>query len=121
MATNWPPAPGTYPAWPPIELHLTWLSYSDIQTAIDDLLRRGFTRDNPTSTENNTYFKSVRCDEGHPCSGIMIVSPDGLRRYPFAYCTGATHKSALVLWVVGISHVDGSNCYDLGWGSGVIT
>lgn len=120
MATNWPPTPGTYPAWPPVEIPTTWLSFSSIQVAIDILQEYGFTRANPTAAENNAFFKQVRCDDGHPASGIMIVSPGGLR-YPFAYCTGATHKSALVLWVVGISHVDGSNCYDLGWGSGVIT
>jgi hypothetical protein len=78
----------------------------------------GFTRANPTALENNTLFKGARCDEGHPCQGIMIVSPGGLR-YPFAYCTGATHKSALVLWIVGYTGA-GEPSYDLGWGSGAI-
>lgn len=116
MATNWPPV--SHPTWPPVEIHANWLSFSDIQTGIDYLQREGFTRANPTAQENQDYFRQVRCDEGHPCSGIMIVSPLGVR-YPIAYCTGATHKSALVLWVVGLDAA-GQPCYDLGWGSGVI-
>lgn len=119
MATNWPPPSGSYPAWPPAELNTSWLSFSDIQTGIQVLQEKGFTRSNPTATENNNFFKNVRCDEGHPCSGIMIVSPGGLR-YPFAYCTGATHKSALVLWIVGMDSLN-NPCYDLGWNSGAIT
>lgn len=79
----------------------------------------GFTKANPTAAENNAYFKNVRCDEGHPCSGIMLVSPGGAR-YPFAYCTGAVHKSALVLWVVGYDE-GGNPVYDIGWNSGVIS
>jgi hypothetical protein len=114
MATNWPPAPGTYPSWPPAELGISWLSFSDIQAGITYLLQAGFTKANPTSAENNAFFKNVRCDHGDPTQGIMIVSPGGLR-YPFAYCTGANHRSALVLWEVG------NGSYDLGWGSGVIT
>ena len=116
MATNWPPAAGTYPAWPPAELGTNWLSFSDIQTGISILQAAGFTWANPTAQENNAIFKNVRCDEGHPCSGIMIVSPGGIR-YPIAYCTGATHKSALVLWIVGYDSL-GQPCYDLGWNSG---
>lgn len=93
------------------------MSFADIQTGVDVLQGMGFTRANPTVAENNLYFKNVRCDEGHPCSGIMVVSPGGVR-YPFAYCTGATHKSALVLWVVGIDELTGLLSYDLGWNSG---
>ena len=119
MATNWPPAAGTYPSWPPVEIRAEWLSFSNVQAGIAYLQGEGFTRANPTTAENNTFFKQVRCDEGHPCSGIMIVSPDGLRRYPFAYCTGADHKSALVLWIVGYD-AQGQPCYDLGWNSGII-
>ena len=118
MATNWPPTPGTYPAWPPVELGTGWLSFADIQTGIAVLQELGFTRSNPTAQENQTYFKNVRCDEGHPCSGIIVVSPGGLR-YPIAYCTGATHKSALVLWDVSGGTVPGGS-YDLGWNSGAI-
>lgn len=118
MATNWPPASGTYPAWPPIEIATTWLSFSDIQTGISVLQEYGFTFENPTAPENQLYFRNVRCDEGHPTQGIMIVSPNGLR-YPFAYCVGATHKSALVLWVVGYTGA-GDPCFDLGWNSGVV-
>ncbi len=113
MATNWPPTP-TYPPWPPVETGE--VRFSDIQTGIRTFQEAGFTRENPTAQENNTYFKGIRCDESHPCQGIMLVSPSGLR-YPFAYCTGATHKSALVLWIVGYDHM-GQPCYDLGWGSG---
>lgn len=119
MAQNWPPTPGTYPAWPPEELNTNWLSFATIQLAIDFLRVNGFTRANPTAQENNAFFKQVRCDHGDPASGIMIVSPQG-RRYPFAYCTGADHKSALVLWVVGYDAL-GNPVYDLGWGSGEIT
>lgn len=120
MATNWPPAPGSYPAWPPVELATTWLSFSDIQAGIAYLREAGFTRANPTAQENNAFFKNVRCDEGHPCSGLMLVSPGGLR-YPIAYCTGATHKSALVLWVVGVDVLTGLPSYDLGWSSGAVS
>ena len=116
MATNWPPV--SFPAWPPAEFNTSWLSFSDIQAGIAVLQAAGFASANPTAAENNSFFKNVRCDEGHPCSGIMIVSPGGLR-YPIAYCTGAVHKSALVLWVVGYDAL-GQPCYDLGWNSGVI-
>ncbi len=116
MATNWPPTGA--PAWPPAELNTAWLSFSDIQTGIAFLQAEAFARANPTASENQTYFRNVRCDEGHPCSGVMIVSPLGVR-YPFAYCTGATHKSALVPWVVGITGT-GEAVYDLGWNSGDI-
>ena len=118
MATNWPPT-AAYPAWPPAEINADWLSFADIQTGAAFLLGLGWTKANPTAQENQTFFKNVRCDEGHPCSGIMLVSPLGVR-YPFAYCTGATHKSALVLWVVGYDGA-GQPCYDLGWNSGSIT
>lgn len=118
MATNWPPT-NPYPTWPPPEMQADTFKFSDVMTGITMLQALGFTRANPTAEENRQFFRNVRCDEGHPCQGIMIVSPSGLR-YPFAYCTGATHKSALVLWVVGISAVDGSPSYDLGWNSGEI-
>lgn len=117
MATNWPPTV-SYPSWPPAELEVSWLSFSTIQVGVDILQRYGFTRDNPTSQENQDFFKNVRCDENHPCSGIILISPLGVR-YPIAYCTGANHKSALVLWIVGYDSV-GEPCYDLGWGSGEI-
>lgn len=120
MATDWPPASGTYPSWPPQEIPCGGrLEFSDIQTGIAFLQRLGFTRANPTAQEKQKYFpNSLRCDHGDPCSGIILVSPGGLR-YPFAYCTGATHKSALVLWDVSHGEVPGG-CYDLGWGSGVM-
>src|SRR5512137_629272 len=95
MAQNWPPT-AAYPPWPPPEYGASWVSYSSLQVGIRSLRDFGFTNVNPTAQENKDYFRQVRCDEDHPCNGIMLVSPDGLRRYPFAYCTGATHKSALV-------------------------
>lgn len=117
MATNWPPT-NPYPSWPPPEFHADWVAFSTLQVGIKSLQDLGFTYANPTPQENNNYFRQVRCDEGHPCQGIMVISPDGTRRYPFAYCTGATHKSALVLW----AGYDANNnpCYDLGWNSGVL-
>ena len=114
MATNWLPA--NAPSWPPADFGTTWLSASDARSLIKILVEKGFTKANPTAQENNAYFKQVKCDEDHPCSGIMVVSPSGVR-YPFAYCTGATHKSLLVLWVVGYD-AQGQPCYDLGWNSG---
>lgn len=93
----WPPPSGNYPAWPPVECNVTRLEASDIVALISVLTEFGFTRANPTAQENNLYFRGVRCDENHPTQGIMIVSPLGVR-YPFAYCTGATHKQLLVLW-----------------------
>lgn len=118
MATNWPPT-ASYPTWPPVELPISQMKFANIQVGIEILTDLGFTKANPTAQENQDYFKNVRCDEGHPCSGIMIVSPLGVR-YPFAYCTGATHKSALVLWIIGYD-VNNNPCYDLGWNSGAIT
>lgn len=115
MATNWPPIV-TYPIWPPAEMPTSQLVYSDIISAIRELRSLGYSTANPTASENNSFFKNVRCDEGHPANGIMLVSPLGVR-YPFAYCTGATHKSALVLWIVGYDSL-GNPCYDLGWNSG---
>lgn len=117
MATNWPPS-NQYPVWPPVEIG-TEIRFSSIQAGINLLIEYGFTRANPTAQENNAYFKNVRCDEGHSCQGIMMVSPLGVR-YPFAYCMGATHKSGLVLWDISKGKVSGS-VYDLGWNSGVIT
>lgn len=116
MATNWPPA--SFPAWPPVELETNYLSFSSIRVGIASLIAEGFTWANPTAQENNDYFRQVRCDEGHPCQGIMIISPLGVR-YPFAYCTGATHKSALVLWEVGRTSAN-EPVYDLGWDSGAV-
>jgi len=117
MATNWPPT-NPYPAWPPAELHSDHLSFSDIKTGINYLKKLGFTSATPTTAENNLYFSGVRCDHGHLCNGIMVVSPLGVR-YPFAYCRTAAHRSALVLWIVGYDGVNPT--YDLGWDSGNMT
>lgn len=103
--------------WPPTDPYPSWLSFSTLQGAALYFAEHGFTLENPTAQENQSYFKQVRCDHGDPCSGLMLVSPGGLR-YPVAYCTGATHKSALMLWVVGYD-AQGQPCYDLGWGSGL--
>lgn len=119
MAQNWPPAAGTYPSWPPAELGIQILIFSDLQTGINLLRSYGFTKANPTTAENTAFFRQVRCDHGDPCQGVMIVSPTGIR-YPFCYCTGADHKSALVLWSIGPDS-SGNPIYDLGWGTGVIT
>lgn len=116
VAQNWPPLSVLYPPWPPAELDTTWLSFSDIQSGLDFFLDHGFVLANPTAQENQTFFRQVRCDQGDPCSGIILVSPLGLR-YPIAYCTGANHKSALVLWDVSGGTVPGGS-YDLGFGSG---
>jgi len=112
MAANWPPAAGTYPAWPPAELKSTRLEVSSLPVAISLLQTYGFTRRNPTAAENSAFFRNVRCDHGDPCQGIMIVSPGGLA-YPFAYCTGATHKAALAPYVVGYN-TGGNPQYELG-------
>ncbi len=116
MASNWPPA--TFPEWPPEEAEAEAMFFATIQDGIAVLQGLGFTRANPTAAENNLYFKQVRCDHNDPCQGIMIVSPSGIR-YPFAYCTGANHKSALVLWDVS-NGTEPNPCYDLGWNSGAI-
>lgn len=118
VATNWPPASGTYPSWPPVELGVSWVSFSSVQVGIDVLRELGFTRANPTAQENQAFFRNVRCDHGDQTNGIMIVSPLGVR-YPFAYCVGANHKAALVLWIVGYDNL-GQPCYDLGYWSGNI-
>lgn len=117
MSENWPPT-YPYPTWPPEELGVVWFSFSSIQAGISALLEYGFTKANPTALENQNYFQGVRCDENHPCSGMIVVSPMGLR-YPIAYCTGATHKSCLVPWNIN-TDPDTPPCYDLGWNSGVI-
>lgn len=121
MATSWPPAAGSYPAWPPVEIPCGGrLEFADIQSGVNLLLRLGFTKANPSAQERQLYFpNNLRCDHGDPCNGLMLVSPQGLR-YPFAYCTGANHKAALVLWDVSHGEVPGGS-YDLGWGSGVLT
>jgi hypothetical protein len=94
---NWPPTAGTYPDWPPVEIPTTRLECATIQDLVNELQRWGFTRELPTAQERNTFFRNVQCDEGHSTNGVMAQSPQG-RRYPFAYCVGATHKQLLVLW-----------------------
>lgn len=95
MPTNWPPA--TAPAWPPQELGTTWFSAATLRDLIQELLTAGFTQAAPTSAENNTFFKSARCDHGHQVVGRMIISPAGVR-YPFAICNNSGHRDLLVLW-----------------------
>lgn len=95
MPTNWPPP--TAPAWPPLEIGASWFSTATLSVLVATLQELGFTHEAPTPDENNEYFKQVKCDEGHPCAGRMLISPSGTR-YPIAYCTGAAHKDILVLW-----------------------
>ena len=93
---NWPPA--SYPTWPPA-IFGGRLECSDIRALAEVLKEYGFTLDIPTPAENTQYFpNSVRCDEGHQTRGRMVVSPDGLTRWPFAVCNNAQHQQFLVLW-----------------------
>jgi len=96
MPLNWPPPDA--PPWPPPEISDTWLSCSNLKVLIAVALEAGFTHEQPTPQENNLYFKDARCDHGDKVTGRMIVSPDGLRRYPFAMCNDNIHKDVLVLW-----------------------
>jgi hypothetical protein len=116
MATNWPPAPETFPHWPPEEVRADFFSCSTLQGVITYLAVFGFTRVTPTAAETTQFFTPARCDEGHTCNGIILRSPDGLRRYPFATCAAVTHKSALALWIVGYTP-EGEPCYDIGYNS----
>ncbi len=107
MPANWPPAGA--PSWPPPEISDTWVSSSDLLALLLLLRSFGFTQAAPTAAERNAYFKSARCDHGDAVIGRMIVSPDGLRRYPFAVCNDPQHRDFLVLWPP----------YYCGWNSGV--
>jgi len=99
MPANWPPPSGTYPPWPPIELGGVWASFYNLWALVHTLQKLEFTQEAPTPTENTLFFSSsVRCDENHQVIGRMLVSPDGLRRYPFAVCVNAQHRDGLVLW-----------------------
>ena len=109
MPINWPPAAGTYPAWPPPEIGADWLSCSDLRVLIQTLSEYGFTQAAPSGAETTLFFKDARCDHGDRVIGRMLVSLDGLRRYPFAVCNDAGHRDLLVLWPP----------YYAGWGSGV--
>lgn len=111
MPVNWPPPNGTYPTWPPPEFGSVWFSCSDWNTLLRALTDAGFTHSAPTGTESNAFFgNAVRCDDGHRVVGRMIVSPDGLRRYPFAVCNNSTDREFFVLW----------SPYTCGWKSGSV-
>lgn len=97
MATNWPPTSGTYPAWPPPEFAGGFWA-SDWITAIREFQSAGFTHAAPTTAERNQFFIPARCGDNHTVLGRMVVSPDGLRRYPFAVCTNVQSRELLVLW-----------------------
>jgi hypothetical protein len=97
MPTNWPPAEATYPTWPPPEIGGP-IDVSNIRVLLAELRALGFTQAAPTTTERNTFFKDARCDHGDAVIGRMLVSPDGLRRYPFAVCDDPAHRDLLVLW-----------------------
>jgi len=96
MPVNWPPP--TAPSWPPPEISDTWLSCSDLKTLIAVMTEAGFTHEAPTAAEKNLYFKDAQCDHLDSVKGRMIISPDGLRRYPFAVCDDGNHRDVLVLW-----------------------
>ena len=57
---------------------------------IAHLRMRGWTDAAPTNQERTRYFDAVRCDEGHPVVGRMLVSPEGVR-YPAAACNTQHH------------------------------
>ena len=102
MATNWPPATPTWP--PPGYSNLEASSY---ELAIEILQEVGAQVVDPTGSENRTYFRDARCDEGHAVTGKMVVWPNGTR-YPFGLCNtqhsdGTRH--GLVLWFPYEVHV----------------
>lgn len=109
MPVNWPPPSGTYPPWPPIEVQGVILNFSDIVTMGVWLAEKGFTLQNPTAPERNTFFKNATCDDGHNVVGRMVVSPTGDRRWPFAICNSVADREFLVLWYP----------YSMGWKSGI--
>jgi hypothetical protein len=110
MAVNWPPAPDTYPTWPPPEFSGGFWA-SDWLTAIREFQSKGFTHDAPTPQERNLFFRDAACGDGHNVIGRMVVSPDGLRRYPFAVCNSVQDRELLVLW----------SPFTCGWLSGPIS
>ncbi len=94
----WPPTAGTYPAWPPPEFLADSMACSGLYALLIELRRFKFTRQNPTTLENQTFFSGNTCNEGHSITGTMLVSADGTRRYPFAICRNAAHRQLLCLW-----------------------
>jgi hypothetical protein len=98
MAVNWPPAPGTSPAWPPPEFLTDRFEASDWLALLDCLRDLGFSHAAPSGAERNQFFRDTRDDDGHAVIGRMLVSPDGLQRYPFCVCNQADHRELLVLW-----------------------
>jgi len=95
---NWPPPPGVYPAWPPPEIGSGWFSCDNWVTLARELLDLGFSHAPPSGAERNQFFRDARDDDGHSVIGRMLVSPDGLRRYPFCVCNNPAHRELLVLW-----------------------
>jgi len=95
MAVNWPPAEGTYPAWPPPEM-----GAASALREMYAFLRKhgGYTNAAPTAAERAAYFNNTQCSDGHNVVGRMLVSPDGLKRWPFCVCNNNGHRQALVLW-----------------------
>lgn len=98
MPTNWPPAPETYPTWPPVETETSSLSFSNLRSLIEFFRPLNFTQETPTTAETTTFFAGARCEHGDLVIGRMLVSSDGLRRWPFAVCRDAAHREWLVLW-----------------------
>lgn len=98
IVLNWPPSDGTYPIWPPPEIGSNRFECSDWAVLAQQLLELGFTHDAPTTQERNLFFRDAQCGGGHNVIGRMVVSADGLRRYPFAVCNNAQDREFLVLW-----------------------
>jgi len=109
--TNWPPAPETYPAWPPTEIHAAGVTCSDWAALVSLIAERGFTHAAPTGQETNLFFRDARCGDGHAVIGRMMVSPDGTKRWPFAVCNNSSDRELLVLWPP----------YTCGWKSGPVS
>ena len=91
---NWPPIGA--PEWPPPEFAGGYQA-SDWKTALREFRQAGFTHAAPTAQERSAFFNATRCGDNHEVIGRMLVSPDRLRRYPFAVCNGSD-RELLVLW-----------------------
>ena len=93
---NWPPP--TAPSWPPpgyerveaYNLEGLWATLVGPGTE--------WTIATPSGQERAAFFNAASCEEGHNLLGRMLVSPDGLTRYPFAVCNNAANRRVLVLW-----------------------
>lgn len=96
MPTNWPPL---NMVWPPAGF--TRLEIWDVNQLTIEF--EDWTTANPTVAERNTFFASVRCDEGHTVTGLVVVSPDSTRYPYFARCDvnharGPGHRAVFFPW-----------------------